>query len=96
MQIVAVNARPVHETAAIDTGNPSFLSYAPGSSLKAAKTFPFNVTFEGGGTVTFQSAPKINGVASAVMEYSHNVLALGFLQPFDVTFDDQQKVAYFA
>ena len=96
VQIVAVNGKPVRETAAIDTGNPSFLSYAPGSSLNAAKTFPFNVTFEGGGTVAFQSAPKINGVASAVMEYSHNVLALGFLQPFDVTFDDQQKVAYFA
>lgn len=96
VKIIAVNGAPVAIESTIDTGNESFLSYASDSPLAAASQFPFNVTFAGGNTLVFESAPKVNGVITSAKEYTHNVLALGFMSPFDVTFDHASKQLYFS
>lgn len=100
VKITAVNGEKVKmpggEEAAIDTGNGSFLSYGPGSALSAATKFPFSITFEGGGTLTFQSAPKVNGKATRAVGYTHNVLSLGFLSEYTTTLDDGNQQAHFA
>ena len=75
MTITAVNGVTLatSETAAIDTGNGAFFSYASStydstvtdSALKGALisgststvSFPFSITFAGGDTVTWTSAP---------------------------------------
>jgi len=96
VRIVAVNGKQCDEQAAIDTGNGSFLSYGGFSSaLSAATTFPFTVTFEGGDTLRFEAPPRVNGVATRAMAYSHNVLALGFMAPYSLTIDDQAKKIHF-
>ena len=82
--------------AAIDSGNGAFLSFGPGSPLEAARAFPFNVTFEGGDTLVFARAPRVNGAATRASSYSHNVLALGFMAEYTVTFDDAGHLVYFA
>lgn len=97
VKIVAVNGNTVENVvAAIDTGNDSFLSYGPGSPLEAAAVFPFSITFDGGDTLTFASAPSVNGKKAQSIAYSHNVLALGFMAPFKVTFDDAKRFVYFS
>ena len=68
----------------------------PGSPLRAATSFPFNVTFEGGDTLVFTRAPRVNGAATRASPYSHNVLALGFMSEYTVTFDDAGHLVYFA
>ena len=70
-------------------------SYGFGSALVAANKFPFSVTLEGGDTLSFDAPPKVNGKKTEAMQYSHSVLALGFLAPYTVTFDDGQGKAYF-
>ena len=94
--VVASGAAQPPVVAAIDSGNGAFLSFGPGSPLKAARQFPFNVTFEGGDTLVFNEAPKVNGHATVASQYSHNVLALGFMSLFTVTFDDEGHLVYFA
>jgi hypothetical protein len=96
VNIIAVNGRAVSGVVStLDSGNGSFLSYAAGSPLAAARNFPFSLTFEGGRTLTFNSAPVLNGQRTRAEEYSHNVLALGFLQTLTATFHDAQKQLYF-
>jgi len=96
VRIIAVNGKSVSNVvAAIDSGNADFLSYGRDSPLEAATRFPFSVTFEGGGTLTFEKAPKVNGQATKASHYKHNVLALGFLANFDITFDDSNNKVYF-
>ena len=85
-----------HVVAAVDSGNGAFLSYGPGSPLKAANSFPFNVTFAGGDTMVFLRPPKVNGRSAHAHEYTHNVLALGFMADYDVVFDDGNRLVYFA
>jgi len=96
VRIIAVNGKKVSNVVAdIDSGNGAFLTYGSGSPLKAAKHYPFSVTFEGGDTLTFEKAPKVNGQTSRASSYSHNVLALGFMANFDITFDDSNNKVYF-
>jgi hypothetical protein len=92
----AAPIEPATTVAAIDSGNGAFLSYGPGSPLAAAKHFPFNITFSGGDTLVFASAPTVLGKPTRAVQYSHNVLALGFMARFDMTFDDEGHVVYFA
>eukprot|EP01047_Picozoa_sp_COSAG01_P054550 COSAG01_NODE_5974_length_3920_cov_2.667800_7_plen_399_part_00 len=80
--------------AAIDSGNGAFLSYGPGSPLSAAKQFPFNLTFSGGDTLVFPTAPIVNGRPTSAERYSHNVLALGFMSQYLMTFDDDGHIVY--
>jgi len=97
VQIIAINGAKLESTltSTIDTGNSAFLTYGPGSPLSAAKKFPFSVTFEGGGTLTFTSAPTVRGETTRVLPYTHNVLALGFLAPYDFVVDDAKKTVTF-
>jgi len=96
VRIIAVNGKKVsNEVATIDSGNANFLSYGSGSPLKAAEHYPFSITFEGGDTLTFEKAPKVNGRATRAQRYDHNVLALGFMANFDITFDDSNNKVYF-
>jgi len=111
--ITAVNGVTLatSETAAIDTGNGAFFSYASStydstvtdSALKGALTsgsttsvsFPLSITFDGGDTVTWTSAPvDPGGSTTSASAYDHNVLALGFLSSLDITFDDTNYVVY--
>lgn len=98
VKIVAVNGKQLSSpcTTAIDTGNGSFLSYGPGSPLIASLTFPFSVTFDGGNTLTFHSAPAVNGQVTRSAQYSHNVLALGFMSEYTISFDDSNNTVYFS
>ncbi len=97
MKIIGVNGKALStpEIAAIDSGNSSFLSFAPASALRAATEFPFSLTFEGGATLTFTGPPIVQGKITKASPYNHNVIALGFMSNFHVTFDDANNVVYF-
>jgi len=96
VRIIAVNGKDVSNVvAAIDSGNGAFLTYGSGSPLEAATRYPFSVTFEGGDTLTFTKAPEVNGRATSAQPYNHNVLSLGFMANFDITFDDSNNKVYF-
>ena len=101
VNIIAVNGVACSITASVDTGNGGFLSYASTnyggvttSALSAAKKFPFNLTFEGGSTMSFTSAPMVGGSTTVAFAYSKDVLALGFLAAYTVVFDDANSVVY--
>ena len=92
--IIAVNGVACSVTASVDTGNNAFISYSSGSPLIAALSFPFNITLTGGSTLSFQSAPYVNGTVTKADLYK-DVLALGFLSAFTTVFDDTNSVVYF-
>jgi hypothetical protein len=77
------------EYATLDTGNAAFISAAPGSLFRnAASTFPgqpLTIEFEGGDSVTITDPGVLPGnpsVVPGIENYTHNVLALGFLNKF--------------
>jgi len=100
VSITAVNGVTCSITAAIDTGNSNFISYNADEALSAAESFPLLITFQGGQTITISSAPTLSlgttTQTTSASSYDHNVLALGFLSLYDVTFDDTNKIAYFS
>ena len=98
VNIINGNARPYHNLIRRDIPYRwlVFINNFTGSPLAAAKRFPFNITFEGGNTLVFKSPPAVLGKPTHAVAYSHNVLALGFMSRFDMTFDDAGHVVYFA